>query len=224
MKPIIEIVEDRVGRRWKITSAELESILRTAHTEYGRDSLANSYVPRSFDGESSRPWLAWLSMLRGITVISFGRDLRDGWMRYDQPGSMHPGQQAALSLVREGGVSAQTIPYLRTHRDRLLIVAGDEQEVFLPPGLQRRLSEIGRPGPYRLPAADAASVEMLWDERNKCNEMQVESIDERMLKIVAGEKHVPEIYRLQCDNGHKWESADSDGDGATCPKCGEHWV
>jgi hypothetical protein len=224
MKPIIEIVRERVGRRNKITSAEMDSILRAIHAEYGKDSLANGYVPRSFDEVSNRPWLAWMALLRGITVVSFGQALRDGWMRYDQPGSMNPSQHAALSFVREGGVSEGTIPYLREHSDRLLIVADDEQEVFLPPGLQRRLFEIDRRGPYRLAAADAAAVEMLWDERNKCDDMQVDGIDERMLKLVVGDKHVPHVYRLECDNGHKWESADADGAGATCPKCGQHWV
>lgn len=224
MKPIIEIVRSRVGRKSKITSVEMERILRDVHTEYGKDSLANGYVPRSFDEVSASPWLAWMAMLRGITVISFGQHLRDGWMRYDQPGSMNPSQHAALSFVRDSGVSESTIPYLRKHSDRLLIVSDDEQEVFLPPVLQRRLSEAGRVGPYRLRASDAAAVAILWDERNKCDEMQVDEIDERMLKIVAGDAVIPRVYRLECDNGHKWESADSDGSGATCPTCGNHWV
>ena len=224
MRPIIEIVREKIGRRHKITSAELESILRAVHRECGRDSLANGYVARSGDSVTERPWLAWMAILRGITLVSFGRDLRDGWMRYDQPGSMNPSQHAALTFVRDGGVRSDSIEYLRRHCDRLLIVADDEQEVFLPPGLQRRLGEIGRRGPYRLSAADAAAVEMLWDERNKCDEMQVDGVDNRMLKIVAGNAVVPEIYNLECDNGHKWQSADSDGAGATCPQCGEHWV
>ena len=224
MRPIIEIVREKVGKRHKITSSELESILRAVHQECGRDSLANGYVPRSFDAVTERPWLAWMAILHGITLVSFGRDLRDGWMRYDQPGSMNPSQHAALTFVREHGVQAHSIEYLRGHCDRLLIVANDEQEVFLPPGLQRRLAEIGRRGPYRLSAADAAAIEMLWDERNKCDEMQVDALDNRMLKIVAGDTVVPKIYNLKCDNGHKWQSADSDGAGATCPKCGEYWV
>lgn len=224
MRPANEIVADKVGMRHKINSAEMESILRAIHREHGKDSLANSYVPRSFDDVSDKPWLSWMAMLRGIIVISFGQTQRDGWMRYDQPGSMHPGQHSQISFVRDGGVGADTVTYLRRHCDRLLIVADDEQEVFLPPGLQRRLFEINRRGPYRMSAANAAAVEMLWEERNKCDEMQIERVDEQMLKVVAGDVNVPKVYRMECANGHKWESADSDGEGATCPKCGESYV
>ena len=191
MRPIIEIVRERLGKRHKITSAEAESLLRGIHRECGRDSLANSYLPRSCDAESGRPWLAWLSILRGITVISFGQNLRDGWMRYDQPGFMAPTQHSALTLTREGGVSPSTLQYLRGYCGRLLVVANDEQEVFLPPGLQMRLAEIGRRRPYRLPSADAAAVEMLWEERNNCPEAQVSNVDDRMLRLIAGDAIVP---------------------------------
>lgn len=224
MRPANKIAAEKVGKRHKITSAELESILRAMHREYGKDSLANSYVPRSFDSVSDKPWLAWMAMLHGITVVSFGPTQRDGWMRYDQPGTMSPGQHSQVSFVRSGGVGADTIAYLRGHCERLLIVADDEQEVFLPPGLQRRLFKINLRGPYRMSAANAAAVEMLLEERNKCDEMQVDNIDERMLKLVAGDENVPRVYRMECANGHKWDSAYSDGEGAKCLKCGENYV
>lgn len=221
-RPAKEIVSETVGRRYKITSMEMESILRAIHREYGKDSLANSYVPRSFDEASAKPWLPWMAMLHGITVVSFGLAQRDGWMRYDQPGSMYPGQKARVSFVRAGGVGADTIAYLRRHCDRLLVVADDEQEVFLPPDVQRRLFAANHRGPYRMSAADAAALEMLREERNECCESQ--HIDDRMLKLVVGDVHVPRVYRLACDNGHTWERAEGDREGENCPQCGELFV
>lgn len=162
----------------------MTAIIKSIHALFGANSLANSYVPDSFDAHSQAPWLPWVAMVRGITLVSFGAGtLRDGWMRYDQPGSMHPMQHSDVSFVAAGGVS--DYEYLRRHCDRLLIITQDPVEVFLPPGLQRRLRDAGRRGPYRISPPDAAVMESLWLRRNNCPEQELDAIDDRMLKLVA---------------------------------------
>lgn len=227
-KPVktIEIIRQRVGKRSRISGAEMSSILQAICQAHGPDSLANSYVPDSFAGEHSKPWLPWCGMVRGITVVSYSeRGLRDGGARYDQPGSMNPMQQAEISFVADG-VQQSTLDYLRRHCERLLIVTQDPVEVFLPPGIQRRLGNAGRSGPYRTSAADAATIESLWHQRNTCPESEIDRLDDRMLKVIAPELPAEALERTReftcgCDNGHFWITTDPHGSGVKCPQCGE---
>lgn len=192
----LEIVRNRVGSRSKITRAEMAGILSAIHAEHGADCLANSYVVASFD--QKKPWLTWCEMVRGITVVSYSArgNLRDGGARYDQPGSMHPGQRAEVSFVADGGVATETLPYLRQHCDRLLIVIQGPEEVFLPPGLQKQYWQgTGKsPQSLRVSPADAAAIELLWLRRNQCHESEIDRIDQEMLKIVAPGLKLKPVY------------------------------
>lgn len=217
----IRHVREQVGSRHKISPAEMKSILRAIHHEYGMDSLANSYVPRSFDGQSKQPWLAWMAMLRGCTIISVGDGLRDGNVRYDQPGSMAPDQHAAIIFVRAGGVRRETLDYLRQHCERLLIVSDEVSEAFFPPGVQKQLFAAKIARPWLLDAADSAALDMLWEERNNCPENQIDRIDCQMLKLIAPNVDVPQIFNFECDNGHKWSGKEGQ---EMCPKCGGYAV
>lgn len=144
---ILGMVKQRFGSRRKISRAEQVELLCDYSIIGG--SLVNGYVdgtaPEAFnklghvasDEEAqeimnSQPESyhcsaaeAWMRATQGITVVSVGAHLRDGGARYDQPGSMHPMQQAQVSFVAEGGVGASTLDYLREHCGRLFIVTGE---------------------------------------------------------------------------------------------------
>ena len=188
-----EIVASIVGRRRVITSADMGRILRAIWERDGADSLGNGYVPLSFDAPShGQPWLAWQAIVRGINLVSYGRNLLDGGCRYDQPGSMAPCQHSDVTFVAFGGVRNSTLAYLREHCDRLLIIRQEPVEIWLPPGLQRQTAQR-----YVSPA-DAAAIEILALDRvavrddllvyrSHCDESLLDDIDRRTLAIVSPE-------------------------------------
>jgi hypothetical protein len=57
----------------------------------------------------------WVDMCRGCTCISIGIGLRDGDIRYDEPGSMHPLQNAAICFTAD----RKSAEYLRQRATRV---------------------------------------------------------------------------------------------------------
>ncbi len=128
------IVRQHVGRRSRITRDEMRAILQ-ALTDAGLD-LRSSYVHGTIDRHASSdtqpPQSAgaaetWAKSCRDLTCISVdsrGR-LRDGYVRYDQPGTMHPMQQAELTFAPMTIYPPATLDYLRDRADRVLLVRQD---------------------------------------------------------------------------------------------------
>ena len=122
----IAILRDYIGRRHRITPAEMIELL-TRLGAAGLD-LGNGYV----SGTVGRRWdepasveiasAAWEAACRDITIVCLqSAGLDDGCVRYDQAGSMHPKQRSEIIFARRdagrGGWD-----YLRRRCARLLIV------------------------------------------------------------------------------------------------------
>lgn len=137
MSKTIEIVRRIVGRRHKISAEDMIAILDALHREVGLD-LRNSYVASTLDlsspydqesGHAQSPTAAcaWARMCRDITCISVDArgGLRDGYVRYDQPGSMNPMQRAEILFAPSAleGREYDQIDQLRRHADRVLVVS-----------------------------------------------------------------------------------------------------
>lgn len=137
------IIQQVIGRKRIITSAEMQALLLALHGA-GLD-LGNNYVASSQQSPEIAA-AAWAKAVDGITFISAsmgGRGLAhvDGWVRYDQPGSMHPMQHAEISFVSEelarGDHDAEpgsggTMDYLRSHAARVVAVRADPPAPVLP--------------------------------------------------------------------------------------------
>lgn len=128
----LAVVRRLVGRRTVITRVEMAAILRVLAAA-GLD-LRNSYVPATIDladqrHANVRAPEAWAALVRDITCVSVdarGR-LRDGDVRYDEPGRLDPTQHAQVTFVPADidtgrTVGGSTIAYLRRHADRVLRV------------------------------------------------------------------------------------------------------
>lgn len=163
---IINMVRERVGRRHRISRREMMEIL-TALGEAGLD-LRNGYVDDTVvydspDGRTGDPLdeqdvgraaTAWANLCRDIVVVSI---LTDGHVRYDEPGRMHPAQQAAVSFV---SCDLRDADYIRRHAARVLLVA-DDPLLDLPP-------------PIVLMRRNLAT----WQrERNECDDARLSSVD-----------------------------------------------
>jgi hypothetical protein len=125
----LEVVRRIVGRKSKITKDEMGAILMGLK-EIGLD-LRNSYVHDTMD-DALRASIAWVKACKGITCISASLSgyLRDGMVRYDQPGSMNPMQHAEVTFMPQSlaeRTDHDPVSYMRRHCDRLLIVR-DEPE------------------------------------------------------------------------------------------------
>lgn len=126
----LDVVRRVVGRRSTITTDEMGAILMGLH-EARLVDLGNEYMPDTC-GDPFAASRAWAKACRGICCISVhSRGLRDGQIRYDEPGRMHPQQHAELTFVpadidarrTDGG---STIDYMRRHADRVLLVRQDD--------------------------------------------------------------------------------------------------
>ena len=152
MSTTLDIVRRVVGKRSKITKDEMGAILRGL-VEAKLVDLCNPYVRGTCDGALGAS-IEWTKACRGITCISVdSRGLRDGYVRYDAPGSMHPQQHAEITFVpadiderrTDGG---STIDYMRRHADRLLLVKQDHEHA----------GEIERQTPQVAAAEDARQL------------------------------------------------------------------
>lgn len=127
--PIIGIVRSRVGRRPHISRAEMRDILVALETAQ-LVALDNGWQRHREDGDHAA---AWADACTDITVISVLAESdpvqarlassNPGSIRYDQPGSMHPGLRATLMFAPPGATSESgDFDYLRRRAKRLLIV------------------------------------------------------------------------------------------------------
>ena len=166
----LDTVRRIVGRRRKISRREMADIL----TALAADGvcLANGYVRGTvtYDGphDTGRPVVdadgwpvvnvpraarAWANMCCGIRCISVDHSgLRDGQVRYDAPGSMHPQQHAEIlfapaELARH---EDDQIGQLRRHADRVLVVRDDPPLPDPEPAIAKTVPAwIGRLRRYR---------------------------------------------------------------------------
>lgn len=125
MTQTLDVVRRVVGRKRKITKDEMGAILMGL-VEARLVNLCNGYVRHTCGDDILAASIAWVKACHDIYCISVdSRGLRDGQVRYDQPGSMHPMQHAEITFAPEGmteDTPGSTYSYLRDHCDRLLIV------------------------------------------------------------------------------------------------------
>lgn len=128
----LDIIRQHVGRRHQITREQMRAILAALEAQ-GLD-LRNPYVAGSLTTDAPT---AWERACRGITVVSVDArgSMRDGYVRYDEPGSMHPMQCAELlfapAALRE--YEHDQIGQLRRHAERVLLVSGEPSRDPDPP-------------------------------------------------------------------------------------------
>lgn len=108
---VLGIVRGYVGRRWRITRAQAAEIVDRCIAA-GVDPFNSCATDITASG--------WVARVRSITCVSIAPtgDSPHGEIRYDDPGSMHPMQQSALTLTAH----AESVPYLRRHARRVLLV------------------------------------------------------------------------------------------------------
>ncbi len=127
MTTTLDVVRRIVGRKSKITKDEMGAILMGL-VEARLVNLCNGYVDQTCGDDIFAASIAWTKACCGITCISVdSRGLRDGQVRYDQPGSMHPMQHSEITFAPDGMRDAEpgsgsTLAYLRRHADRVLVV------------------------------------------------------------------------------------------------------
>ena len=139
----LTIVRSIVGSRHKISAEEMQAILLALQSA-GLD-LRNGYVQETvYDetrsdergvllehGDPVRAARAWARVCKGITLVNVdAQGLRDGDVRYDQPGSMNPSQHSQVMFAPPG---LNDYGYLRRHCDRLLIVSPYVEPPAAPP-------------------------------------------------------------------------------------------
>lgn len=124
----LDVVRRVVGRKSKISKDEMGAILMGL-VEARLVNLCNRYVHDTCGDDILAASIAWTKACEGIICVSVdSRGLRDGQVRYDQPGSMHPLQHSEITFAPEGMAEhtpGSTYAYLRRHADRLLIVRQD---------------------------------------------------------------------------------------------------
>lgn len=125
MTTTLDVARRIVGRKSKITKDEMGAILMGL-VEARLVNLCNGYVRDTFRDDILAASIAWVKACHGICCISVdSRGLRDGQVRYDEPGSMHPLQHSEITFAPEGMseyTPGSTYAYLRRHADRVLIV------------------------------------------------------------------------------------------------------
>lgn len=139
----VEIVRAIVGRRHRITRAEMREILvrlagagldlRNTHVrdtvpvidwqpgwtiaEHQAAQLAEIAADETWHARQAE---AWTRVCCGIECVSLSMGgLRDGYVRYDEPGRMRPGQHADLTFAPS---TLGDYDYLHQHADLVLIV------------------------------------------------------------------------------------------------------
>ena len=131
----IDTVRRLVGRRHKITAEEMIEILLALDldpalstiTGRGQDGalyVGDRWVADPAD-EQAAVARAWARMCDGICCISVVRMDDSLGVRYDSPGSMHPGQQAEILFAPAEltGYEYDQIGQLRRHARRVLVVS-----------------------------------------------------------------------------------------------------
>lgn len=133
MTSILDVVRAHVGRRRKITRAEMRDIL-TDLAGHGLN-MNNGWcgIPQPTNPPASDLAAAWTKMCEGIRVISVLADTdsprvrysssNPGSIRYDDPGSMHPMLRATLMFATAD--LAEQMGHLRRKAKRVLVVRDD---------------------------------------------------------------------------------------------------
>ena len=139
---IIATVRAIVGRRRRITRDEMAAILAAwepdglvaASTIGGRMTDGTLYlpgrpvqIPTTTRAETEAIARAWAETCREIVCVSvYDRDTggtgSPAVVRYDEPGSMAPGQYAHVAFVPQSA-GAETVAYMGRHAARVLVVA-----------------------------------------------------------------------------------------------------
>lgn len=141
MSDILDIVRSRIGQRHKISRREMADLLAEL-SSHGLD-LRNGYLGMTLAGnnydspQSPNAHEVWANACREITCISVDtRGLRDGYVRFDAPGSMYPDQHAELLFAPAALADYEydQIGQMRRHADRVLIVDGPAIEPPAGPG------------------------------------------------------------------------------------------
>jgi hypothetical protein len=129
-----EVIRAYIGRRRRISRAEMKFLLIKLHAA-GLD-LANDYVPGSRNAPDIAA-AAWANAVNDENVISASMDgwLRDGQVRYDQPGCILPMQRAEVMFISEGMRKDDRWDvghFCRTHARRTLVVYGSIEDKQKP--------------------------------------------------------------------------------------------
>lgn len=150
MTNVLDTVRRLVGRRNKVSRQEMADIIEA----FGLPAECHTITMRFADGtlcvgdqavdaedEGRAIAIAWANMCRGITTVSVLCLTGGAIMRYDEPGSMHPRQSAALLFVPAalGGYDYDQIGQLRRRAERVLIVS-DDPELPMPTTRRERES------------------------------------------------------------------------------------
>jgi hypothetical protein len=127
MTTILDIIRSAVGRRSRITRAEMCDIL-AAFAGQGV-SLANDSLR---DSDSEYAPMLWANACTDIITVSVmpehgGAPTYHGRIRYDEPGRMHPMHMADVLFAPAtlAGYDYDQIGQLRRHARRVLVVSGD---------------------------------------------------------------------------------------------------
>ena len=139
MSEAVNVVRRMIGRRHRITQAEMVALLMampmdlaTGSTITGRNDAGHLCVGGQWittaNEEARAVARRWADMCRGIMVVSVlptsyyvGEELREGLgVRYDEPGSMDPNLRADVMFVPH--TLSTDLGYLRKRCKRLLIV------------------------------------------------------------------------------------------------------
>lgn len=137
-----------VGEREQITRTEMRDILARLPELADHSTIAGRFADGALclgdrriedrDRESIETATAWANACEGIRCISvLAYSDGDYHVRYDDPGSMHPLQRAAVTFVpaaiddgrTDGGSS---IEYMRRHAERVLLVSGERIAIDEP--------------------------------------------------------------------------------------------
>jgi len=138
---ILTTVRRLIGRRHKITRAEMRDLLEALAGEglcLGNDCMMSTWTWQpaadgmGLEADTVSPDAAriWANACRDITVISVMASgaIPHGQVRYDEPGRMAPLQHCQLMFVAEelGDHEYDQIGQMRRKAERVLIVSGAE--------------------------------------------------------------------------------------------------
>jgi hypothetical protein len=134
---ILKVVRAVVGRRCRITRADMRLILADLAAA-GLVQLGNGWGGSRPDQSYHANAAAWTETCRDLTVVSVlaarqshparVASSNPGEIRYDQPGSMHP-QMRACVMFMPAGQREGTVEFLRRRCRRLLTVTDAAADV-----------------------------------------------------------------------------------------------
>lgn len=155
---VVKTVRSVIGTRRTISRALMAQAMELL-AKHGL-SLENGYVPDT-GGQAPKAARQWANACKSSTCICVSADgLRDGWVHYDEPGSMHPMQRSDVIFVPQHA-ARDSLDYLRQRAKRVVVVT-DDAPLIDPPG-----------------EGIAAKLRDWQQERNTCPEELIHSVDSR---------------------------------------------